>query len=82
MTCGARHPSETRPKDRSPPTGAGAERADKDGGAAFQDCIREVAGTQGGGPSATDGPARLADPKDKGAITAEEFEKAKAKVLS
>ncbi|MEU2233795.1 SHOCT domain-containing protein [Streptomyces vietnamensis] len=51
--------------------------------AAFQEYIRKTAGTQGGGgPSATDELARLADLKDKGAITAEEFEKAKAKVLS
>ncbi|MCZ0982685.1 SHOCT domain-containing protein [Streptomyces diastatochromogenes] len=49
--------------------------------AAFQDYIRKAAGTQGGG-SATDELARLADLKEKGAITAEEFEKAKAKVLS
>ncbi|MFF0479117.1 SHOCT domain-containing protein [Streptomyces sp. NPDC004284] len=49
--------------------------------AAFQDYIRKTAGTQGGG-SATDELARLADLKEKGAITDEEFEKAKAKVLS
>ncbi len=46
------------------------------------DYIRKAAGTQGGGASATDELARLADLKDKGAITAEEFEKAKTKVLS
>ncbi|WP_225804437.1 SHOCT domain-containing protein [Streptomyces sp. NK15101] len=51
--------------------------------AAFQEYIRKAAGTQGGGGgSATDELARLADLKAQGAITAEEFEKAKAKVLS
>ncbi|WP_435972526.1 SHOCT domain-containing protein [Streptomyces sp. Qhu_M48] len=52
--------------------------------AAFQDYIRKTAGTQGagGGGSSTDELARLAELKDKGAITPEEFEKAKAKVLA
>ncbi|WP_406065509.1 SHOCT domain-containing protein [Streptomyces sp. NBC_01077] len=55
--------------------------------AAFQDYIRKAAGTQEGGTAAgggspTDELARLADLKDKGAITPEEFEKAKAKVLA
>ncbi|MFI1978177.1 SHOCT domain-containing protein [Streptomyces wedmorensis] len=55
----------------------------RDSEAAFQDYIRKTAGTApAGGGSATDELARLADLKDKGAITAEEFEKAKAKVLS
>ncbi|MEU0400811.1 SHOCT domain-containing protein [Streptomyces sp. NPDC006197] len=55
----------------------------KESEAAFQEYIRKTAGTQGGGGgSATDELARLADLKAKGAITAEEFEKAKAKVLS
>ncbi|MGW4726770.1 SHOCT domain-containing protein [Streptomyces sp. S1] len=66
--------------------GKGMSRRDakqaKDSEAAFQDYIRKAAGTQGGGTSATDELARLADLKDKGAITAEEFEKAKTKVLS
>ncbi|MFI1716880.1 SHOCT domain-containing protein [Streptomyces sp. NPDC053513] len=48
--------------------------------AAFQDYIRKTAGPQGGG--AADELTRLADLKAKGAITAEEFEKAKAKVLA
>ncbi|MFC7923204.1 SHOCT domain-containing protein [Streptomyces cinereoruber] len=65
--------------------GKGMSRRDikqaKDSEAAFQDYIRKAAGTQGGGASATDELARLADLKDKGAITPEEFEKAKAKVL-
>ncbi|MET9346926.1 SHOCT domain-containing protein [Streptomyces termitum] len=48
----------------------------------FQEYIRQTAGTQGGGGSATDELARLAELKEKGAITPEEFEKAKAKVLA
>ncbi|MFE0641988.1 SHOCT domain-containing protein [Streptomyces sp. NPDC058877] len=56
-----------------------AKRA-KESEAAFQEYIRKAAAPQGG--SATDELARLADLKEKGAITAEEFEKAKAKVLS
>lgn len=51
--------------------------------AAFQDYIRKTAGSapdgKGGG---VDELARLAELKDRGAITNEEFEKAKAKVLS
>ncbi|MEV7673846.1 MULTISPECIES: SHOCT domain-containing protein [unclassified Streptomyces] len=66
--------------------GKGMSRRDakqaKDSEAAFQDYIRKAAGARGGGTSATDELARLADLKDKGAITAEEFERAKAKVLS
>ncbi|GGY18644.1 SHOCT domain-containing protein [Streptomyces tanashiensis] len=65
--------------------GKGMSRRDvkqaKESEAAFQDYIRKTAGAQGGG-GATDELARLADLKEKGAITAEEFEKAKAKVLS
>ncbi|WP_318210298.1 MULTISPECIES: SHOCT domain-containing protein [unclassified Streptomyces] len=49
--------------------------------AALQDYIRRTAAKEGGG-SATDELARLAELKDKGAITPEEFEKAKAKVLA
>ncbi|WP_137991584.1 SHOCT domain-containing protein [Streptomyces vilmorinianum] len=52
--------------------------------AAFQSYIRQAAGTapgEGKG-SGVDELARLADLKDKGAITEEEFQKAKAKVLS
>ncbi|MFG2834123.1 SHOCT domain-containing protein [Streptomyces zaomyceticus] len=49
--------------------------------AAFQDYIRKTAGTQEGG-GATAELARLAELKEKGAITPEEFEKAKAKVLA
>ncbi|MER5965324.1 SHOCT domain-containing protein [Streptomyces sp. NPDC002057] len=51
--------------------------------AAFQDYIRKTAGTQGaGGGSSTDELARLVELKEKGAITPEEYEKAKAKVLA
>ncbi|MFD3664976.1 SHOCT domain-containing protein [Streptomyces sp. NPDC058659] len=50
--------------------------------AAFQDYIRKTAGTGPSAGGATDELARLADLKEKGAITNEEFEKAKAKVLA
>ncbi|GAA3507159.1 SHOCT domain-containing protein [Streptomyces showdoensis] len=52
--------------------------------AAFQDYIRKTAGSGAGGGTggSADELARLAELKDKGAITDEEFEKAKAKVLS
>ncbi|MEU8618982.1 SHOCT domain-containing protein [Streptomyces sp. NPDC048623] len=52
--------------------------------AAFQDYIRKTAGTApaAGRGSSVDELARLAELRDKGAITPEEFEKAKAKVLS
>lgn len=50
--------------------------------AAFQDYIRKTAGTAPAAGGATDELARLADLKEKGAITDEEFEKAKAKVLA
>ena len=50
--------------------------------AAFQDYIRKTAGTAPAGGGATDELARLADLKAQGAITDEEFEKAKAKVLA
>ncbi|MEU1227924.1 SHOCT domain-containing protein [Streptomyces sp. NPDC005828] len=54
----------------------------KESEAAFQDYIRKTAGSEGGGGGAAAELARLSELKDKGAITAEEFEKAKAKVLS
>ncbi|MFJ3903614.1 SHOCT domain-containing protein [Streptomyces sp. NPDC090025] len=56
----------------------------KDTEAAIQDYIRKTAGTAPGDGkgSGVDELARLAELKDKGAITPEEFEKAKAKVLS
>ncbi|MEU9706134.1 SHOCT domain-containing protein [Streptomyces sp. NPDC047981] len=53
----------------------------KENEAAFQSYIRKTAGT-GEGTGHADELARLAELKDKGAITDEEFEKAKAKVLS
>ncbi|MEV6330020.1 SHOCT domain-containing protein [Streptomyces sp. NPDC051909] len=57
----------------------------KESEAAFQDYIRKTAGTApagGGGGSSADELSRLSDLKDKGAITEEEFQRAKAKVLS
>ncbi|MCX2180505.1 SHOCT domain-containing protein [Streptomyces sp. SKN60] len=56
----------------------------KDTEAAFQDYIRKTAGTApaGGKGSGVDELARLAELKDRGAITDEEFQQAKAKVLS
>ncbi|WP_030758045.1 SHOCT domain-containing protein [Streptomyces griseus] len=57
----------------------------KDAEARFQEYIRQTAGTQGAAnaaPSATDELARLADLKEKGAISEEEFQQAKAKVLA
>ncbi|MFE2561146.1 SHOCT domain-containing protein [Streptomyces sp. NPDC059352] len=54
----------------------------KDSEAAFQDYIRKTAGTAPAGGGAGDELARLADLKEKGAITDEEFQKAKAKVLA
>ncbi|MCX5395238.1 SHOCT domain-containing protein [Streptomyces sp. NBC_00094] len=48
---------------------------------AFQDYIRKSAGPQAGG-SGADELARLADLKEKGALTEEEFQKAKAKILA
>ncbi|MFI8519854.1 SHOCT domain-containing protein [Streptomyces sp. NPDC085481] len=52
--------------------------------AALQEYIRKTAGTGPGGGTGghADELARLADLRDKGALTDEEFEKAKAKVLS
>ncbi|MGW5424423.1 SHOCT domain-containing protein [Streptomyces sp. NPDC003943] len=56
----------------------------KENEAAFQDYIRKTAGAApgGGGGSGVDELARLAELRDRGAITDEEFERAKAKVLS
>ncbi|MCX5395133.1 SHOCT domain-containing protein [Streptomyces sp. NBC_00094] len=50
--------------------------------AAFQDYIRKTAGATPAGGGAAAELARLAELKEKGSITAEEFEKAKAKVLA
>ncbi|MFD0370234.1 SHOCT domain-containing protein [Streptomyces sp. NPDC059071] len=71
--------------------GKGMSRRDvkqaRDAEAAFQDYIRKTAGTPAaaggtGQGSGVDELARLADLRDRGAITDEEFERAKAKVLS
>ncbi|GLW58226.1 SHOCT domain-containing protein [Kitasatospora phosalacinea] len=50
----------------------------------FQDYIRKAAGTedQNAGPRHVDELARLADLKSSGAISAEEFERAKQKLLA
>lgn len=53
----------------------------KESEAAFQTYIRKTAGS-GDGKSHADELARLAELKSSGAITEEEFQKAKAKVLS
>ncbi|QDY77978.1 SHOCT domain-containing protein [Streptomyces qinzhouensis] len=51
--------------------------------AAFKSYIRQTAGEGGGAPGAdVDQLARLHDLKEKGAITDEEFQKAKAKILA
>ncbi|MEV5971411.1 SHOCT domain-containing protein [Streptomyces sp. NPDC051921] len=55
----------------------------KESEAAFQEYVRKAAGTSAGGRTGSaDELARLAELKDKGAITEEEFLRAKAKVLS
>ncbi|MEU9852141.1 SHOCT domain-containing protein [Streptomyces sp. NPDC047974] len=56
----------------------------KDAEARFQEYIRQTAGTQAAAaaPSAGDELARLAELKEKGAISEEEFRQAKAKVLA
>ncbi|MEU6947937.1 SHOCT domain-containing protein [Streptomyces sp. NPDC046316] len=67
--------------------GKGMSRRDvkqaRENEAAFQQYIRQAAGSGDAAKgSSVDELARLADLKDKGAITNEEFERAKAKVLS
>ncbi|MFE2165104.1 SHOCT domain-containing protein [Streptomyces sp. NPDC059447] len=52
----------------------------KDSEAAFQDYVRKTAGTGGGGSA--DELHKLAALKDKGDITQEEFDRAKAKLLA
>ncbi|MEU2547722.1 SHOCT domain-containing protein [Streptomyces roseolus] len=56
----------------------------KEAEARFQEYIRQTAGTQAaaGAPSATDELARLAGLKEKGAISEQEFQQAKAKILA
>jgi hypothetical protein len=55
----------------------------KDSEAAFRDYVRQAAGTQGGpgGSDHVNDLAKLAELKDKGALNAEEYERAKAKLL-
>ncbi|MEU6314355.1 SHOCT domain-containing protein [Streptomyces sp. NPDC047014] len=54
----------------------------QDNEAAFQDYIRKTAGTAPSGGSGAHELARLAELKDKGALTEEEFQRAKAKLLA
>ncbi|MEU5216672.1 SHOCT domain-containing protein [Streptomyces sp. NPDC020807] len=55
----------------------------RDAEAAFQDYIRETAGPGAGGTgSAGDELTRLVGLKERGALTEEEFQKAKAKILA
>ncbi|MFJ3925282.1 SHOCT domain-containing protein [Streptomyces sp. NPDC090022] len=56
-------------------------RQAKESEAAFQDYIRKAAGSSSGG-SSVDELARLAELKDKGALSEAEFQQAKAKLLS
>ncbi|MEE1742780.1 SHOCT domain-containing protein [Streptomyces sp. BE147] len=55
----------------------------KESEAAFRQYVRQAAGTEGGadGSSHVNDLARLAELKDKGHISQEEYEKAKAKIL-
>ncbi|KQV18554.1 MULTISPECIES: SHOCT domain-containing protein [unclassified Kitasatospora] len=58
-----------------------AQKAD----AAFKEYVREAAGTPAGGAAAASGAdelAKLAALKDQGALTDEEYQKAKAKLLT
>ncbi|WP_327363787.1 MULTISPECIES: SHOCT domain-containing protein [unclassified Streptomyces] len=56
----------------------------KDNEAAFQDYIRQTAGSApaGGGSGGADELAKLAELKAKGALTEEEFQQAKSKLLA
>ncbi|MDQ0988317.1 SHOCT domain-containing protein [Streptomyces sp. V2I9] len=60
------------------------EKAASDSEAAFRSYVRQAAGTQdgSGGSSHVDDLAKLAELKDRGAINAEEYERAKAKILA
>ncbi|MER7760006.1 SHOCT domain-containing protein [Streptomyces sp. NPDC097619] len=49
---------------------------------AFKDYVREAAGTPGAAPSKVDELHKLSDLKDKGALTQEEFDRAKEKLLA
>ncbi|WP_327281708.1 MULTISPECIES: SHOCT domain-containing protein [unclassified Streptomyces] len=57
-------------------------KAAKQNEAAFQDYIRQTAGTEPAGGSGADELAKLADLKARGAITEEEFQQAKTKLLT
>lgn len=50
--------------------------------AAFQDYVRRAAGSGAGTPSTADELAKLADLRERGAISAEDFERAKNKELA
>ncbi|WP_411080248.1 SHOCT domain-containing protein [Streptomyces sp. cmx-18-6] len=56
----------------------------KDSEAAFRSYVREAAGSEGssGGTSHVSDLAKLAELQDRGAINAEEYERAKAKLLA
>ncbi|MEV6396918.1 SHOCT domain-containing protein [Streptomyces sp. NPDC051907] len=54
----------------------------KENEAAFQDYIRQAAGTTPAGGGNVDELARLSDLKEKGALTEDEFQKAKQKLLA
>ncbi|MFF0506528.1 SHOCT domain-containing protein [Streptomyces fimicarius] len=60
------------------------EKLAKDSEAAFRKYVQDAAGTQGasGGNSHVNDLAKLAELKDKGALNAEEYERAKAKLLA
>ncbi|KUJ64921.1 hypothetical protein ACZ90_53775 [Streptomyces albus subsp. albus] len=60
------------------------EKLAKDSEAAFRDYVRRAAGTEGGsgGSGHVNDLAKLAELKDRGAINAEEYEQAKAKLLA
>ncbi len=59
------------------------EKAARDSEAAFRSYVRQAAGPQGGsGGSHVDDLTKLAELKDKGALSPEEYERAKAKILA
>ncbi|MEU5138109.1 SHOCT domain-containing protein [Streptomyces californicus] len=59
------------------------ERAARESEAAFRSYVRQAAGPQGGsGGSHVDDLTKLAELKDKGALSPEEYERAKAKILA
>ncbi|MCX4713035.1 MULTISPECIES: SHOCT domain-containing protein [Streptomyces] len=61
------------------------EKLAKDSEAAFRSYVRDAAASQGGSSGGSDhvnALAKLAELKDKGALNAEEYEQAKAKLLA